>query len=84
MFMIMMDAIPENTTAHSNAYPKFTPALVAVVMVPGPINALVITAAGPAALTFSIKVFFFLSTVIPPLNLMRVSLSQHFLMEAFY
>ena len=56
--MRTMRAMPENTTAHSRAYWNLTPTRVAVVMVPGPMNALVIIAAGPIFFSFCIKVFF--------------------------
>ena len=50
--------MPEKMTAHSSAYWNLTPTSVAVVMVPGPIKALVIIAAGPMFFSFCIKVFF--------------------------
>ena len=56
--MRTMRAMPEKTTAHSRAYWNLTPTRVAVVMVPGPMNALVIIAAGPIFFSFCIKVFF--------------------------
>ena len=50
---------PENRIAQSNSYLKLTPATVVVVMVPGPIKALVTIAAGPMSLKRSKKPFLF-------------------------
>src|SRR5690625_3225002 len=58
IFITIIRDIPENIMVHNKAYPNSTPAFAVLVIVPGPTKALVITAAGPAALTFSKNVFF--------------------------
>jgi hypothetical protein len=46
-------AATENNTAHNNVKPKLLPAIVAVVIVPGPMNAAATIAPGPMFLSFS-------------------------------